>query len=63
MRRAHKAGFDIRGHSHDELITRHRKGDNFFTHERLAEIMAEPIGWLPNCPLKAEGYSADFYRK
>jgi len=60
---AHKAGFNLVGHVHDELICLQRKGSNEFTWERLREIMAAPIPWFPDLPLGAAGYKALFYRK
>lgn len=63
MLRAKAAGFNMRGHVHDEIITLQRKGDNYFTVERLREIMAQPLAWFPTLQLDAAGYSAQFYRK
>lgn len=60
---AHKAGFNLVGHVHDELICLERKGTNEFTWERLRGIMAAPIPWFPDLPLNAAGYAASFYRK
>lgn len=61
--RAAQDGFKIIGHVHDEIITRCRKGDNYYTVERLRELMSAPIEWAPGLPLGAAGYQAVFYRK
>lgn len=63
MKRAHKDGFNIVGHVHDELITLIRRGDNYYTVERLCEIMAQDIPWAPGLPLGAAGWAGAFYRK
>lgn len=60
--RAKKAAYPIVGHSHDEIITEVERSSGL-THERLCELMAQPIRWAPGLPLKAAGYTADFYRK
>jgi DNA polymerase len=63
MQRLHDDGFDIVGHSHDEVITVARVGDNYHTWERMREIMREPIDWAPGFPLNAAGYAGSYYRK
>lgn len=60
---AHKFGFKIIGHVHDEIITRHRRGDNQFTVSTLRDCMAAALDWAPGLPLGAAGYAANFYRK
>lgn len=61
--RAAKAGFNIIGHVHDEIITLQKKGDNYFTVQTLVDLMAEALDWAPGLPLAAAGYAAPFYRK
>ncbi len=63
MMRAHKAGFKIVGHAHDELIARQRAGDNQFTYTYLCEIMRQAIEWAVGLPLGAAGWSGPYYRK
>lgn len=66
IRRAHEDGFNLVLHVHDEIGALQRIGDNYYTHERLAELMIAPIDWLIgkiDLPLGAAGYSASFYRK
>lgn len=61
--KAAEVGFFIIGHVHDEIITRQRKGDNFFNLARLIECMSEALYWALGLPLGAAGYQAIFYRK
>ena len=61
--KAHDFGFTIIGHVHDEIITRQRRDDNYFTVGSLRDCMAEALDWAPGLPLGAAGYSAVFYRK
>jgi DNA polymerase len=63
IQRLHAAGFNIVGHSHDEVITVHRVGDNYYSWETMREIMKEPIEWAPGFPLGAAGWSGPYYRK
>ena len=55
------AGFDIRGHVHDEVIISEPIGGRSF--EDVAEIMGRDLPWAPGLPLKAAGYSCPSYRK
>lgn len=63
LQRLHEAGFKIVGHSHDEAIAVTPIGDNYYTLERMRELMSAPIAWAPGFPLNAAGWSAPFYRK
>lgn len=63
MWRAHKFGFKIVGHAHDEVITRCRKGENRLTWKYLCEVMSEAIEWASGLPLGAAGWGGAFYRK
>lgn len=60
---ADEDGFNIVMHVHDEIVAEHRKGDNYYTHERLIEVMARSIPWCADMPLGAAGYSGEIYRK
>jgi DNA polymerase len=60
---ARKAGFDIRGHVHDEIIVLVRKLDNFFTMDRLRDHMRRKLWWAPDLLLDAAGYVSPFYKK
>lgn len=63
LMRLHEAGFDLRGHSHDEGIVLQRIGDNRFTFELMKEIYKKPIEWAPGFPLDASGWQGAYYRK
>jgi DNA polymerase len=67
MYKAAKYGFKIVGHSHDELVTLTRKGDSRFTLEALVGCMVEGAReiapWMYGCPLGADGFQSDFYKK
>ncbi len=63
MRRAHEAGFNLRGHVHDELIALRREGDPGYSWERLRECMTAPIKWAPGLPLGGAGWHGAFYKK
>lgn len=56
-------GFNIVMHVHDEIVTEHPKGDNYYTVERLRELMAQPIEWCADMPMDAAGYAGEIYRK
>lgn len=63
LTRLDKAGFNIIGHSHDEIIVESRAGDNWYAWETMREMMIQPIDWLPDFPLGAAGWSGRYYRK
>lgn len=55
--------FPIIGHVHDELMWLARVGDNYYTVDRMEDLMREPLPWWPQLILDADGYAATFYRK
>ena len=55
------AGFDIRGHVHDEVIITEPIGGR--TAEDVCAIMRTPIDWAPGLVLNADGYECPSYRK
>jgi len=61
MLRLDEAGWDIRGHVHDEVICSERYG--WKTVEQMCEIFAKPIDWAPGLPLTGAGYECEFYKK
>ena len=63
IRRAHKAGFNIVGHVHDEIITLRTRGDERYGLDALREDMTAPISWAPGLPLGGAGWVGRFYRK
>lgn len=63
IERATVDGWDIRGHVHDEIISLAPKFSNYFTVDRLRELMTAPIDWCPDMPLGASGWSGPMYKK
>lgn len=61
--RAHRDGFDIPLHVHDEIVTEQDPSDNYHTLERLIELMTKRTKYFPGLPLKAAGWEGGFYRK
>ena len=61
--RAFKAGFDIRLTVHDEIGALRKIGDERFSLARLEACMTDPIDYLPDIPLRADGWVGPFYRK
>jgi DNA polymerase len=62
MLRAHEMGFEIVGHTHDEIITLVPDKSNLSA-AWLNDMMTRPIGWAPGLLLKAEGYEGTVYKK
>jgi DNA polymerase len=62
MLRAHEMGFEICGHTHDEIITLVPYSSRLNL-ASLTSAMTEPIEWAPGLILKAEGDEFDTYRK
>jgi len=63
LQRLHEAGFIVIGHSHDEAIAIAPIGDNYYTLERMRQLMSAPIAWAPGFPLNATAWCGPFYRK
>ncbi len=61
MWRLEKAGFEIVGHVHDEVIIEAPIGK--YTPEDICKIMAENPRWCMDLPLAAAGYRGDYYFK
>ena len=61
--RAHRAGINIVGSVHDEIISTRRRGDNMIGLELLRECMTFKEDWMEGLPLKAAGYVGQLYRK
>ena len=55
------AGFDIRGHVHDEVIVTEPIGGRSV--QEVCEIMGAPVAWAPGLPLRADGYETSYYKK
>jgi DNA polymerase len=62
MLRAHEMGFEIVGHTHDEIITL-VPDSSPLNLTALTNAMISPIDWAPGLLLKAEGYEAITYKK
>lgn len=60
MMRLNAAGYDIRGHVHDEVIITAPMDAKV---EDVAAIMGQPIEWAPGLLLRADGYECQSYRK
>lgn len=54
-------GFPVVFHVHDEVIC--EVPESFGSAKEVSEIMAEPISWAPELPLKADAYECDYYKK
>lgn len=67
MLAAHKAGFWLTGHVHDELISEEDEDDHVYTWQYLRYLMAPylvaTVPFLKTMPLNAAGYHAKVYRK
>ena len=63
MLEARKAGFNIIGHVHDELISLDDEFDEEHSVAKLRECMSKVPAWAKGLPLDAAGFSSDFYRK
>lgn len=61
--RAHRAGFRIVGHVHDEIITVRKIGDERYGLAQLKDHMIAPISYLPGIPLGAAGWTGPLYLK
>lgn len=59
MCRLEKAGFEIVGHVHDEVIIEAPIGK--YTVGEVCRLMAQNPEWCPDCPLDAAGYYAPRY--
>lgn len=59
MWRLEKAGFEIVGHVHDEVIIEAPVGK--YTVDEVCTLMAQNPEWCPDCPLNAAGYLAPRY--
>lgn len=59
MTRLEQAGYEIVLHVHDEV------GAEGYVEQldRMLEIMGAPISWAPGLPLKADGFTTEYYQK
>ncbi len=59
--RAHRAGFMIVMHVHDEIVALTKAGENWL--DKLIAVMIEKLRWGEGLPLGAAGYVGTIYRK
>ncbi len=62
LKKAHKMGFKIVMHVHDEIVTEVPE-DSPLTVADLIGCMVAELPWAPGLPLGAAGWSGYFYRK
>lgn len=62
MKKAHRMGFKIVMHIHDEIVTEVPEGSPL-TLDDLIGCMAAKLPWAPGLPLGAAGWEGYFYRK
>lgn len=62
LKKAHRMGFRIVMHIHDEIVTEVPK-DSELTVDDLISCMAAQLPWAPGLPLGAAGWEGYFYRK
>lgn len=55
--------FNLVFHAHDELVSEEDVDDTVHTVERMCELAARPIPYLPGLDLTAEGFETTWYRK
>lgn len=58
--KAEQAGFDTVLHVHDEIGIESERPEDL---EKMLGLMAQPIDWAPGLPLKAAGFTTEFYMK
>lgn len=67
MLAAHRFGFFLVGHVHDELISEEDENSTKFTFEKLRYLMSDylvkTVDWLKDMPLGAAGYEGRVYKK
>lgn len=61
--RAHKDGFNIVMHIHDEIVTHQPKTDAVHTVDRLRDLMTAPFKWGQGMHLGGSGWAGPFYMK
>ncbi|MCM3041691.1 DNA polymerase [Paenibacillus motobuensis] len=58
--KAEQAGFETVLHVHDEIGIESDRPEDL---EKVLDLMAQPIDWAPGLPLKAAGFTTEFYMK
>lgn len=62
IRRVSEAGYQIVMHVHDEVIVDVPKTDTDAL-KKITDIMAQPVPWARELPLRGDGYETPFYKK
>lgn len=62
IRRVSEAGYQIVMHVHDEVIVDVPKTDTDAL-KKITDIMAQPVPWAQELPLRGDGYETPFYKK
>ncbi len=62
IKNAHKRGFEVVGHVHDEIIALQDEDGDLGVEELIA-CMTDMPGWAATLPISAAGYENDFYKK
>jgi len=59
--RLEKAGFPILMHTHDEIVSEQEKGAGRI--DEMIQLMCQGEDWSGGCPIVAEGFTCDRYKK
>lgn len=62
LKNTQAAGFEIVGHVHDEIICL-ADADDPGAEQRLLDAMTKTPAWCKDAPVRADGYTAPYYRK
>lgn len=62
LKNTQAAGFEIVGHVHDEIICL-ADADDAGAEQRLLDAMTKTPDWCKDAPVRADGYTAPYYRK
>ena len=63
MLQLYNAGYTINMHVHDEVIAEAPINSDTLTLKNMCDILGKDIPWAEGLPLKAEGFSSQFYKK
>lgn len=59
--RLEKAGFPVLMHTHDEIVSEQEKGAGRI--DEMIKLMCQEEEWSKGCPIVAEGFTCDRYKK
>lgn len=63
MRRLSSVGVKIVFHVHDEVICEVDASEADLQLKMISALMGEPIDWAPGLPMRADGYTCEYYKK